>query len=503
MAAVNENAVSTVVGYQLKKGYFNPSTPNLPQRIAILGEANTANQSGLSTNPQEITSAAQAATLYGSGSPIHLMARILFPSNGGNVGVPVIVYPQVAAVGGAAKVMTLTPTGTATAAGTIFVNIAGRNQIDGGSYQINIAVGDTPTLICDKIRAAVAAALSCPLIGSGTSTFVGTVKWTGLSSQGVNMTVDTNNTNTGVTFAVVVTTPGTGTPTVTTSLNMFGNEWNTLVINSYGLVTAVMDELEAFNGIPDNTTPTGRYSGTIWRPFLALSGTVLDNPTSLTSGSTRPANVTIVPCPAPLSEGLPFEAAANMAFLVASVAQNSPHQDIIGQSYPDMPPPLAGVVPAMNSYTVRDSYVKLGCSTVNFVSGRYEVCDLVTTYNPTGEFPPFYRWARDMWVHFNLRFQYHLVEKAELVGKTLSKDSDTVLVTNVIKPSMWKGRVAQFIDDMVAKALLTDAEFAKSTISVTINSGNPNRLDTEFSDKITGVIRISATTVTSGFNFTT
>ena len=55
--AVGLERVSKIVGYQILKGNFSKSTPNLPMRIAILGEANTANQSSLSFTKREVTSA--------------------------------------------------------------------------------------------------------------------------------------------------------------------------------------------------------------------------------------------------------------------------------------------------------------------------------------------------------------------------------------------------------------------------------------------------------------
>lgn len=499
--AVPSNDVSTVVGYLLAKGYFNPSSPNLPQNISILGEANTANQSGLSTNPQLITSALQAATLYGYGSPIHGVARILFPANGAGVPIPVTVYPQAAAVGAAAKVITITPTGTATAAGTIYLKVNGRKTLDGGSYAINIAVGDTPTLICNKFRTAVAAVLGCPVTGSGTTTFVGTTKWTGLSANDVNIAVDLGTTSLGVTYAVVNTTPGTGTPAVATSLALFGNQWNTLVINTYGLVAATMIELEAYNGIPDQTVPTGQYAGTIWRPMFALSGTCLDDPTSITSAGVRPNNVTIVPCVAPLSLGMPYEAAANVAYLLANVFQNSPHSDVINLKYPDMPPPPDGSIPAMNAYSFRQTCVTSGCSTVDFVNGVYVIKDLVTTYNAAGEFPPFYQWVRDLNVYFNYKFGYRLKEVQNCVGKTLVPNTSTVSADNVIKPKTWKAIVAAYNLDCEKRALIVNAKDNNKTIDVSIDNSNPNRMNTTESIQISGIARICSTTVTGGFFF--
>lgn len=135
--AVGSSRVSTVVGYKITKGVFNNSTPNLPQRVALFGEANNANQTSLDLTPVEITSAQQAGELYGFGSPIHMAMRIIRPSSGVGIGgIPVFAYPQAEAGGASAKIMEINPTGVATGNGTHTVVIAGREFLEGGRYDI-------------------------------------------------------------------------------------------------------------------------------------------------------------------------------------------------------------------------------------------------------------------------------------------------------------------------------------------------------------------------------
>ena len=93
--AVGTERISQVVGYKITKGNFNETSPNLPQYVAIFGEANVEFQDNLSTTPVEVTSAQQAGTLYGFGSPIYHVMRILRPVNGGGIGgIKTVVYPQ-------------------------------------------------------------------------------------------------------------------------------------------------------------------------------------------------------------------------------------------------------------------------------------------------------------------------------------------------------------------------------------------------------------------------
>jgi phage tail sheath gpL-like len=495
--AVGSERVSTVVGYMLTKGDFSQTSPNLPQRIAVIGEANTTHQSGLSTIPTEITSLKQAGELYGFGSPIHSVLRILKPISGDGVGgIPVVVYPQAAASGAAAKVLTITVTGTATGNGTHTLVVAGRRSLDGSNYDVNIVAGDTPTDIADKIADAINNVLGAPATASS-STGVATVtaKWAGLTSQGLNITVDNNGNGLGVTYAVAQTTAGSGTPSIPTDI--FGAEWNTIVINTYGTASNALSTLEQINGRPDQLAPTGRYSGIIMKPFIALTGSVENDPTSVTDP--RKGECTIAICPAPGSAGFQFEAAANMCVLFARLAQDSPHLDVSGMYYPDMPTPTTAG--AMAAYNTRDNFVKKGCSTVDVVSGRYEVKDFVTTYHPVGEEPPQFRYCRNLMLDFNVRFGYYLLEQRYVVGHAIAADSDVVSASNVVKPKQWKQIVSQYAVDLGTRALIADVEFMRSNIQVTINTTNPDRLDTNFKYKRTGTARIAATTAEAGFNF--
>lgn len=502
--AVALNRVSRVLGYSIQKGFYNPTSPNLPQRIAILGEANHANQSNFTADtPVQITSAGQAAVLFGWGSPIHIQARILFPVNGGGVSCPVYVYPQ-AEGSNVAQISTLTVGGASTSAtsGTLYVLVSGRSDIDGVSYAVPITAGQSQNSVASAIGAAINAVLSSPVTNTvATNVVTSTTKWKGLSSDDTNITV-IDNTGSGFTFTFAITTHGSGVPSVATSLANFGNDWNTIVINGYGLDSTTITTLEGVNGTPDPTNPTGKYTGVIMRPFIALSGSLLDDPTSITDVTARKSQVTIAVCPAPKSLGYSFEAAANYAYKFANQLTNAPHLDIAGQSLPDMPLPASGVTFAMQSYNTRDTFVKKGCSTVDLVGGVYQIQDFVTTYHPDGENPPIFAKCRDiMGVDMNIYYSWKLIELLYIVDHVIANDNDIVTASNVCKPKDAKALIYSLADDVVKRALVADATFMKNSADVEINSTNPQRLDCTWSYKRTGNAAIVATTVTAGFNF--
>lgn len=497
--AVSINRVSRIIGYKIQPGDFSTVSPNLPQRIAVLAEANEANQSTLDLTPTQITSVQQAGTLYGYGSPVYAIARILFPKQGGGVsGIPVWVYPQAKASGATSKKLEITPTGVATDNGTHTLIVAGREGMDGSFYDINIVVGDTTADITAKISDALNNILGCPFTATDTDYIAAlTSKWNGLTADALSVSVNTNGNDLGITYSVVSTQSGSGTPSVQAALDLFGNIWNTIVINSYGTVSSVMTTLETFNGIPSATNPTGRFVGTMMKPFIALTGSVIDNPSTITDG--RLNNVTIAICPAPLSDGLPMEAAANMAVLFAIVSQNTPHLDVAGKAYPDMPTPDS--IGTMADYDDRDVIVQKGCSTVDLVSDSYVVQDFVTTYHPVGENPPQFRYCRNLMLDLNIRYGYYLLEQINVVDHAIAGDTDIVSASNVIKPKQWKQLLTAFADDLANRSLIVNPSFMKDSLAVNLSTTNPDRLETFFRYKRSGFVRISSTTAEAGFNF--
>jgi phage tail sheath gpL-like len=497
--AVSISNISKIIGYKITKGNFSNTTSNLPHRIAILGEANTENQATLDLDPFEFTSAQQVGARYGYGSPLYHIARILRPLTGGGVGsIPTIIYPQ-ATESGDAKILELVATGTANKGGTHTVLVSGREGIDGVYYDINIASGDTPSIIHGKIADAINNVLGSPCTADDydPTKVECTTKWEGKTAEDFNIIVDTGDDDLGITYTVTQTQAATGTPSIQAALDLFLNDWNTIVINSYGAVSSVMTTLESFNGKPDPTNPSGRYTGIVMKPFIALTGSLLADPSSITDA--RLDDVTIAICPAPQSTGFQFEAAANMCVLFAPQAQNNPHLDVAGMNYPDMPTPDA--IGTMIDYTSRDLIVKKGCSTVDLIADKYQVQDLVTTYHPVGETPPQFRYCRNLNIDWNVRYGYYLLELIHVLNHAIGGNDDIVTAIKVVKPKMWKQVLDKYADDLELRALITDSGFMQDSIDIDISTTNPDRFETFFRYKRTGFVRIASTTAEAGFNF--
>lgn len=503
--AVGSERISRVVGYQVKAANFRDSTPNLPQAIIVLGEANAANQASLSLNRKEVNSAKEAGELYGYGSPIYTMMRILRPVNGNGIvgGIPTIVIPQEEVAGAVASVSTITVTGTVTSNGSHAVNLMGRTNLDGASYSFTVVTTDTVTTIAAKIADAINASIGSPVIATSALGVVTlTAKWKGLTSNQITATIDTGDDTLGVSYASAQTVAGAGTQTVTTSLVKIGNSWDTILINPYG--ADVFSELETYNGTPDASTPSGRYASTVFKPLIALFGgtqSTVSAVTTITNVSARRDQVTQVYCPAPNSEGFDFEASANVASLVARTFQDTPHLSINAMSYSDMPVPSDGDIGDFAVYNNRDSMVKKGASTVDLVNGKYVVQDLVTTYAPTGEPNPSWRYVRSLMQDFNVKFGYYLLEEINVRDHAIAASDQVTTVTKVVKPKQWIQILNSYFKNLASRALIVEPDFSSESLQVGVSEDNPDRLETSFRYKRSGIARVASTTAEAGFAF--
>jgi phage tail sheath gpL-like len=506
--AVGLDRISRVSGYNVKRGVFTTDTQNLPQIIAVFGEANMANQMGLSTAKTEVTSAEEAAELYGYGSPIHSQMRILRPSSGDGVGgIPTIVFPQITDDQATPSMREWTVSGTANANTTHYIVVNGRTSLDFRPYTFDVKIGDTASQIANKIVDAVNSVISAPCTASNDDEVITfTTKWAGLTSSEFNITIlygepgFNSSLSAGISYSFTDSIDGAGGVDLADSLEQFGDDWYTIVTNPYG--SSQLSILEQFNGLPNDINPTGRYSGLTFKPFCAYFGSTLsdkDDLINITNNVARIGQVTNVLCPAPESLGFTWEAAANMVSLVAVVYQNNPNLDVNNLSYPDMPTPISGNIGDMKDYNNRDFLVKKGCSTVMLKNGAYVVQDLVTTYHPDGEIPLQYAYPRNLNIDWNVADSYRTFERLYLQDKTLVADGQIVDVDGCIKPKEWKGLVYELFDNIAQKALINDPEFSKSSIVVQISTLNPNRFETTFKYKRTGIARIQSTTATAGF----
>lgn len=505
--AVGSTRRSRTVGIKTKKGSFSDDTSYLTQKIAIFAEANTDNQATLDTTAFDFLTAKAVAEVCGYGSVAHQIARILRPSSGDPLGgITTTMFPIASDESATAAEVELgvVISDSITTNTTHYIRVNGRTSLDGTSYGYSVTTDDDADSIVTKIADAVSAVIGAPCTCEADTTndyAVFTAKWGGATST-LNIEVETNDEDAGITYSIVTSTDGTGTVDLSDALDAFGETWYTLIVNPFG--SAQFTTLEDFIGVPDEDSPTGLYSPTNYRPCMAYFGSVLsdtDDVVAITDASARQDQVANVFCPAPNSSGMVWEAAANVVRLQAIRAQNYPHLNIAGQTYPDMPVPEDLDIGDFKTYSNRDTMLKAGASTVSLSSGKYMVQDLVNTYHPDGENPPLYAEVRDLNIDWNVNYNLIEVNKNRILDNAIMDDDTVTNVDNVIRPKTIKQILSSTIESLASLALIVEPDFSTENMQVGINDDNPARIDEYIPYYRSSAVKITSTDTAVGFYY--
>lgn len=506
--AVGLDRRSTIIGYGLGAGNFANVTPHLPMSILVLGQANTDKVSGLDMDTIERHLTAKAVgEKYGFGSPMHRAMKILKPLGSDGVGGISVFFAAQSDSGLTATVKEITVTGTVIKNGEIIIEIGGRSTIDGASLVVPVLIGETADDVMIKIADAVTNCTSCEYSAGFTSMdteVVLTSKFKGINSL-VRLDVSLSVTGTGLTIATSETA-GTGSASVYDSLEAIGDKWIPMLLNTYSVESvSILNEIQDFNGMPGDT-PTGRYSGLIMKPFVSFTGVITEDDfdEALLFGSSNVDEVTHSFAPSPASKGSCYESAAWVVLRESVLANNDPSKDVINMSI-EMPEPF-DLSFAQPNYDQRDFWCRAGVSTSTWdeSTGKYVIKDLITTYRVDTEVEPAFRWVRDVYIDFNMKFKYYLMQVNQVIGKIIVPDGATVPSNNSgnsISPKVFRSLVLELIDEMESDGLITDRGFSKASLEVEIDSTNPNRFNCTFSYKRTGIARITSTNVLAGHFF--
>lgn len=491
-SAVDASAVARVVGIKtIFKDLRAGSVLFLPQRIAVVGQGNSA--ATYDTTKRQVTSATEAAQLYGFGSPIHLATLQLLPINGDGVGtIPVTIYPLEDDASGVASSGDITPSGSATEAAAYRIRI---NNID--SEEFVISVGDSVADIITAATAAINAVLEMPVIATdatpGSSTEVGiTSKWEGASANDIFIEI-VGPTTAGVSFAITQPSGGLVNPDVDDALNQFGNVWETMVLNCLDVAdTTTLDKYSVFG--------EGRWGALVRRPLVVFTGNTATTVTAATAVSdNRKTDRTNAQLVAPGSNDLPFVVAARQLARIAPVANNNPPQDYGSQDATGLTPGADG---DQWTYADRDSAVKKGSSTVEVKDGVVNVSDVVTFYHPSGDPLPRYRHVVDIVKLQNIIFNIDLIfATPEWDGAPLIPDAQPTVNRAAKKPKSAVAAVAALLDSLGLNAIISDPETAKSNTIAAINDQNPKRLDLVTTVQLSGNSNIISIDLNFGFFF--
>ena len=488
--AVDQSAVARVLGIKTEfKDLRGGGVLNLPQRIALIGQGNSA--AVYATTKLQVTSAQAAAAVYGYGSPIHLACMQLFPVNGDGVGtIPVTVYPLDDDGAGVVSAGDITPTVAPTEAASYIVRV---NEIDSEAFVITLT--DTVATVCTKIAAAINAVLEMPIIATDGTTLVTTAsKWKGESANDIVIEM-IGSTTVGNSFALTQHTGGLVNPDVDDALNQVGDVWETLLLSC-------MNVSDTASLVKYDTFGEGRWGALTRKPCIVFTGNTATSVANATvESSARRTDRTNAQLVAPGSNNLPFVVAARQLVRIAKVANNNPPQDYGSQ-------PAQGLIPGTDgdqwTYADRDQAVKLGSSTIEVKDSVINLSDTVTFYRPTGDPIPAYRFVTDIIKVMNILFNLDLIfATAEWDGAPLIPDDQPTANRSAKKPKTAVAAVSALIDSLGLNAIISDPETAKQNTFAEIDAQNPKRLNVLTTMQISGNSNIISVDFQFGFFFGT
>ena len=489
---VSASAVSRVIGVTTEFEDFNVGqVRNLPQRVAVVGQGTTALNATYALTPRTILSAAEAASVYGFGSPIHLAARQFFPVNGSGIGsIPVTIYPMNDSGTGVVSDGEITAVGVATEAGSGTVLI-------GGIISAAIAIPDTTDAdtALGLIKTAIAAVLEMPVIDGVVLAGVLplTAKWFGESGNDILLDVS-GLVVAGLTFGTTVMASGANNPDIDTTLANVGNTWETIFLNCLNYEDAdTLNKWELFTA--------SRWETLIKMPAFVITGAVDSFATvgAATDAAARLDDKYGCILPAPGSPEMPFVIAARaIAVDIAPTANDNPPQNYNKQ--------LTGLVAGADGtqflYASLDATLKLGSSTTILVSDTIVLNDTITTFHPAGDPLPAFRYIVDLVKLQNITFNIRVIfESEDWKGAPLLPDDTPTTNPTAKKPKDAKAALFVLADNLGLAAIISDPEHTKENITAVINGSNPKRLDLVFPTKISGNTEIIDVTNKFGFFF--
>jgi phage tail sheath gpL-like len=490
--ALDITAKSRAVGVGVQyKDFESGRVRYLPQRVALIGQGNTA--ATYSTDKQLVTGgAAEVASIYGYGSPLHLAAKQLFPVNGDGIGsVPVTIYPMVDDGSGVIASGDITAAGTAqNEQGTYIVKI---NNIPSATVVIPAAA--TPADSITLIKTAIDANLDMP-VTTGPNTGVELVldldsKWKGESAN--DIFVEIEGVEDGITFTVTQLTGGTANPDVDTPLGKIGVIWETMIINCLNYDdTTTLDKYKVYG--------EGRWDDLEKKPLVTFSATAdnLSTRTAITDARKSDRINSLISTPG--CNDLPCEIAARAVTRIARSANNNPPQNYNQR--------LTGLVPGTDSeqenYTQRNTAINAGSGTTVLVDGEIELNDTVTMYHPDGEIPPAYQYVVDIVKLQNVIYNVRLIfESDEWKGAPLLPDATPSTNRTVKKPKNAVTVLGVLATNLGLVAIIADPAFTQSNLTVDISSQNPKRLDIVYPIKLSGNTEVISTDIFFGFFYGT
>lgn len=463
-----------------------------PVRIGVVGQG----EAGVtySFDKRQVFSAYEAGSVYGFKSPIYGVCAELF-QQGSDVGdIPVDIYPldQPASEGVKAS-GSITPTGTWSRVETYQVKV---NNIL--SDEFTTASGETVATFIDKMVAAVNAVIGMPGTAiDGTTVFTFDAGWEGASgndaSGGIHLEMVSPD-DPDFTFVIVQPASGAGTVATSSALTLLDSDvWTSHVINC--LEPTNSTALTAFDALGESRRlPETRKS------MVVLTGTNSSMATAYAITDALKAGRVNVFCPNPQSNDLQFRIAAAWCREIAKIDNSDPAMDYCGAKLKGL---TVGTVATEWKSSLRQTALLKGLSTVEVIDGIVCISDTVTTYHPSGEEPPGYRYVCDIAKVATMVYNTDLIfNSPQWSGKPLIPNNQASRNPNAKKPKMALAQIFLMLSNAADDAIISDLEYAKANTPMpTIDSTNAKRLNVKVVFKLSGNANVISIDLAYGFYY--
>jgi len=487
--ALDPSSIARAVGIEMVYKNLKGSAPFLPQRIALMGQGTTS--AVYPNNKQQYTSATAIGAVYGYGSPLHLAAKQLFPLNGDGVGtIPVTVYPLIDADDAVAAAGEIAVSGTQLVTAEYYVLIGG---VQSKTFAIEPA--EAASAIVAKMVNAIVGVLDMPVsAASGTGKVGITCKWAGKSGNNITVSV-VGSTTAGTHFTVTKPFAGAVEPAITEALAQIGSVWETIVINCG-------DAADTTNLNLLKTWGEGRWHPLTRKPAIIISGIAnLTAAGAVSAYSAQAAGRSNVLIPVPGSPNLPCLFAAAAAMRIARMANSNPAQSYYGLVLSDI---LPGQDSLQWAYADREVAVQGGICTTEVRDSQVVLGDIITTYHPSGDALPAYRYVVQIVKLQQAQYRYALeFDSPEWAGAPLIPNDQFTTNPTAKSPKMAVAAACAINDGLAEDAIISSPEEANASTVAGINGTNPNRLDLATTLKLSGNCNQESVTINFGFNFGT
>lgn len=452
-------------------------TPGIDYKLLVIGQKSVAGTMPAET-PVQVTSAAQADKLAGTGSMLATMLKAAIKANG-MLNLWAIALDDLS--GGNQAAGSIKVAVSAPKSGTLVLYVGGVR------IPVGVSAGDSADAIATAIKDAVNASAECAVTATAvTDTATFTAKWKGETGNAIDIR-DSYFTGEarpeGVTLTITAMTGGSGNPNINDAIDAFGAEWWNAIVMPY-TDTANLNALR--DDLVERWGPMKMIDGIA---FAAITGDY--SAVSSFGGNRNDWLVSVMD--AGESPTPPWIwAAVNAAVAAGSLS--------IDPARPLQTLPLPGILPpalvARRSLAERNLLLHDGIST-NIVDagGNVLIERQVTTYqkNPLGAADPSYLDVNTPATLSYLRYSTRTRILLRFPRYKLASDDTRIAPGQaIVTPRIIKAELLALANEWQDMGLVEDLADYKATLIVERNANDPNRVDVLASPNLINQFRLFA-----------